>query len=339
MINFSGKYNVLMETAIQRFQQGGFLVGDLVKIKKNALSNDELKEASAQMKERIKQLQETDVNLRLSAIKTKRANTSLGYVGGPDAPTGYYVDVVQEINPANWVNPTTLPMEVIERVEHESWQPVPIPDSLKRKSPEVTEFDNKGVAKGDLGADEYSRMSDNLNLPKKNTKLSNVEKWNDNKPGGGNTKNLLKLKKESRNMKNKDIKMLAEAYGQVKVNEDNFLKKIGSFATKALPYAATGGIGGALIRQGLNYANKYFDKKQNKQSANNQNPQDIIGSIQQQLQALGIPPEQTQGIIQQISTIHQQVASAQQQQQASAQGNPNAQQQQQASAQGDPNTQ
>ena len=105
-----------METAIQRFQQGGFLVGDLVKIKKNALSNDELKEASAQMKERIKQLQETDVNLRLSAIKTKRANTSLGYVGGPDAPTGYYVDVVQEINPANWVNPTTLPMEVIERV-------------------------------------------------------------------------------------------------------------------------------------------------------------------------------------------------------------------------------
>ena len=68
-------------------------------------------------------------------------------------------------------------------------------------------------------------------------------------------------------------------------------------------------------------------------------PQDIIGGIQQQLQALGIPPEQTQGIIQQISTIHQQVASAQQQQQASAQGNPNAQQQQQASAQGDPNTQ
>ena len=78
------------------------------------------------------------------------------------------------------------------------------------------------------------------------------------------------------------------------------------------------------------------DTGQDKQSANNQNPQDIIGGIQQQLQALGIPPEQTQGIIQQISTIHQQVASAQQQQQASAQGNPNAQQQQQASAQGDP---
>ena len=43
MRKFSGKYDVLLETAIQRFQQGGFLIGDLVKIKKNALSNEKLK--------------------------------------------------------------------------------------------------------------------------------------------------------------------------------------------------------------------------------------------------------------------------------------------------------
>lgn len=222
MRKFSGKYDVLLETAIQRFQQGGFLIGDLVKIKKNALSNEKLKGISEQMKQRIKEFQESDVNLRLCAVKSSHANTSLGYIGGPDAPTDYYVDIVQEISPSNWVNPTTLPMEVVEKLDHESWEPVPVPDSLKRMSPETTEFDKNGIAKGDIGADEYSRMSNDLNLPSKNIKLSNSKKWDDNKPGGGNTKGLEKLKDSVRV---NDEKMLTETYMSI-LNEWGTAKDI-----------------------------------------------------------------------------------------------------------------
>ena len=216
---FSGKYEVILETAIQRYQQGGFLVGDLVQIKKNALSHEKLKGISEPMKQRIKEMQESGVNLRLSAIKSKRANTALGYIGGPDAPADYYVDVVQEINPANWVNPTTLPIEVIERLDHESWEPIPVPNSLKRMSPEKTEFDKKGISKDEIGTDEYSRMSKNLNLPTKNTKLANTKKWDDESPGGGNTKKLKKLKEQN------DVNMLSEAYTNMYKIDPNVVKR------------------------------------------------------------------------------------------------------------------
>jgi len=248
MRKFSGKYDVLLETAIQRFQQGGFLIGDLVKIKKNALSNEKLKGISEQMKQRIKEFQESDVNLRLCAVKSSHANTSLGYIGGPDAPTDYYVDIVQEISPSNWVNPTTLPMEVVEKLDHESWEPVPVPDSLKRMSPETTEFDKNGIAKGDIGADEYSRMSNDLNLPSKNIKLSNSKKWDDNKPGGGNTKGLEKLKDSVRV---NDEKMLTETYMSI-LNEWGTVKDIGKNIGKNIGR----GLGNLMSNQEAERANQ-----------------------------------------------------------------------------------
>lgn len=210
MKKFSGKYEMLVEVALNRFQQGGFLIGDYVKIKKNALNNDYIKGMSDQYKDRIKQFKDSDVNLRICAVKSKYPDTSFGVVGSPDAPIGTFVDVVQEISHSNWVNPTTIPMDAVELVETEFYAPVP--DSVKRPSPEPTEFDKDGTAKGDIGADDYMRMSKELNLTTKNTKLANANKWDDNKPGAGNTKNVDKPKKINDSVNINDEKILSEVY-------------------------------------------------------------------------------------------------------------------------------
>lgn len=213
MKKFSGKYEMLAEVALTRYQQSGFLIGDYVRIKKNALNNEKIKGMSDQYKDRIKQFQNSDVNLRICAVKNKYPDSSFGVVGSPDMPIDSFVDVVQEISLANWVNPMTIPMDAVELVETEFY--APIPDSVKRPSPEPTEFDDKGVAKGDMGAEEATRMSKELNLATKNTKLANSNKWQDDKPGAGNTKGVTKPKKLNDSVKVDDEKMLVEAYTSI----------------------------------------------------------------------------------------------------------------------------
>lgn len=201
---YTGKYDFLLETALVRFQQGGFLTGDSVKIKKSALNNPKIKDMPEQFKERLKAFMDEDLTLRVSAVKSQRANTALGTVGGADAPTDYYVDIVQEISPANWVNPMTVPMEIIEKEDYDHLtHTAPISDKLKRKS-------KIDMGSDDIGADSYSRMSKELDLPKKNTKLSNSNKWDDKKPGAGNTKSLKKLINASYDLKKNGSNYLVE---------------------------------------------------------------------------------------------------------------------------------
>jgi len=235
MNKFSGRYEVLAEAALNRFQQGGFLIGDHVKIKKGALNNEYIKGMSEQYKQRIKDFMDSDVNLRICAVKTTYPDTSFSVVGSPDNPTGAFLDVVQEISPANWVNPTTIPMDVVEYIDNDFYEEVP--DSLKRMSPDPTEFDKDGNAKGDMGADDYMRMSKDLNLATKNTKLANANKWDDNKPGGGNTKGVTKPKKLNDSVRVSDEKMLSEAYSNI-LNESGTVegaKPVVGTPTKATP--------------------------------------------------------------------------------------------------------
>jgi len=202
MKKFTGNYDVLVEAAIQRFQQGGFLTGDVVKIKKNALSNEKLKEASDTVKQRIKELQETDSNLRVSAVKTIRSNTSTGEIGGVTAPSCYFADVVQELNPGLWVNPMTLPLEVLEKVDHENFYP-DVPESLRRLNK------TSDTGSDEMGAVADTRTAEDLNLPTKNTKLANAQKWDDSKPGAGATKELEKVKESN------DENALSDIYEQL----------------------------------------------------------------------------------------------------------------------------
>lgn len=197
-------FDNLLEASLVRFQQGGFLTGDYVKIKKSALNNDKIKNMSEGFKDRLKTFIESDINIRVSAVKTQRANTSTGIIGGADAPADYYVDIVQEVSPGLWANPMTVPMEIIEKQDFDFFAKTP--DSLHRKSKVEKESD-------DIGADPIANASKDSNLPDKNTKLANANKWQDDKPGGGNTDKLKKpINASVERARVNDEQMLAEKY-------------------------------------------------------------------------------------------------------------------------------
>jgi hypothetical protein len=136
-MKFKGKYDVLVETAITRFEQGGLLSGDLVRFRKDAMKNEKVKALTDHFKAMLEDAMNTDLNLRVSAVKSIRATTTGNYEGGhnsgTDSPTDHWVDIVVEYAPGLWRDPMTVPMEVLEYVDTNG-NLAPIPDSLVRKS-------------------------------------------------------------------------------------------------------------------------------------------------------------------------------------------------------------
>jgi len=133
-IQFEKKFEELFENTINRYQNGGYLAGDIVKIKKDALKHPYVVGMSIPYQEMVRNAIETDLNLRLSAVRSIRPGTS-GNMSAPatDSPADFYADIVVEYAPGLWRDPITLPLEVLELVDTEG-NLAPVPDSLKRKS-------------------------------------------------------------------------------------------------------------------------------------------------------------------------------------------------------------
>lgn len=121
-------FELLAEGYINRFQSGGLVSQDVVKFRKNALQHQYIKDMPGYA-ERIKQLMESDLILKVGAVKQVRAGSQYGT--GP-SNLGFLVDVVQETAPSLWSNTITVPIEVLERVDIGYGTP-PVPESLKRK--------------------------------------------------------------------------------------------------------------------------------------------------------------------------------------------------------------
>ena len=168
-MKFSGKFEQILEGTMCRFQMGGLLPGDIVKFRSNALKHDGIKSMSGQYQEMVKNAMNTDLNLRVSAIKSIRPNTSGYYEGGQgavtDAAGDFYIDLVVEYAPGLWKDPITVPMSVLERVDTGA-NLAPVPDSLKRK---------QRTSK----PEEQNTEGEQRNLPKKNTKLANTKEPKD----------------------------------------------------------------------------------------------------------------------------------------------------------------
>lgn len=135
--DFKGKYETIIETTITRYQQGGILSGDLVRFRKDAMKNDKVKDMMENYKAMIQDAMSTDLNLRVSAIKSIRPTTAGDVSGGANsgtrAPTDYWVDLVIEYAPGLWRDPITVPIEVLEIVDTDG-NLAPVPDSVKRKN-------------------------------------------------------------------------------------------------------------------------------------------------------------------------------------------------------------
>ena len=115
-----------------------------------------------------------------------------------NAASDFYADVVQEYAPGLYKDPMTVPINILLMVNSAT-------DGFGTPSPDSQNYDNKEIQK----PKNVNTSDKDRTLPTDNTTLANVNKWDDSKPGGGNTSGLKKLDEKS--------KTLEECYA--KVNE------------------------------------------------------------------------------------------------------------------------
>jgi hypothetical protein len=172
------KFDVLYENMLERFQQGGFLIGDRVRFKKDVLSMEYFKSKGQNFLDVVKSCMAPgfDLNLRVSALKSIYPTTTQNYRGGTESPDKVYADVIVEYAPGLYRTPMTIPIEALE-LQDDGINTGPVPDSLKRKS--QVEIKPKGVK-------AEQEVKHDINLGNKNVPIPGGKKWNDKEPGAGN---------------------------------------------------------------------------------------------------------------------------------------------------------
>lgn len=172
------QFDVLFERELERFQMGGFLIGDRVKFKKDALKVDYIANRPQGFRDIISSCMDPsfDLNLRIGAIKSIYPTSATNFQAGNSAPDGVFVDIYIEYAPGLYRNPMTVPAEVLEICDDGN-ERGPVPDSLKGPS-KVHGPKEQSANSGDIKTD--------VNLTTQNTQLPGANKWDDTKPGGGN---------------------------------------------------------------------------------------------------------------------------------------------------------
>lgn len=167
------KFNVLLEYSLNRYQMGGFLIGDVVVIKPSALKHAEIINRGQTFKDLLEAKIKEQCLMRVAAIKSIRQDIA----GRPhnSGAADYYIDVFEEYAPGLYHNVMTLPASVLEVKDYGINMP-PAAGMRRQSKSEAkpTEIDNSN----DLG----TKPKDS-SLPKHNTKLKNANKWDDSKPG------------------------------------------------------------------------------------------------------------------------------------------------------------
>lgn len=107
------KFTKIYESAMQRFTGQGFLAGDVVYFKKDALNDKWFKELGTNTQEKIKNMIDSGLNLRVSAIKNIYPNVkgagNTDYTGSE-----VNVDVTSEIAPGRYMSFVTVPGRMLE---------------------------------------------------------------------------------------------------------------------------------------------------------------------------------------------------------------------------------
>lgn len=193
----NSKFESMLTEMFDRFTNGGgFLQGDVVRVKSDISSSPWWKEQSDAVKSRIKDMTEKSNRVyRISALKSCRARTAGAYGLGAE-PQAQDADVVREINPSFWMDPVTIPTQFLEINDPGVNMPAYDKDLVRK---DTSHIDPKEVGKNkDKVAEDQTLVNDaERNLTAKNIKVANGEKWDDKKPGAGNMPNRF-LRKDRR---------------------------------------------------------------------------------------------------------------------------------------------
>lgn len=169
----SNKFNTIFETAMSRYQRGGFLVGDVVTLKSGIQSTPEWKKLNTRLKTRIEDMVASGLHIRVTNI-TNAIPSALN--ADPAASTGeVYLDVALDEGGGRFSNQVVLPSHFFDSVEMEPGSSVPIPDVWKRHSkvnikPEEFVEDEEHPTRLTMQKGEKLSKSE-LNLPSKNTSI------------------------------------------------------------------------------------------------------------------------------------------------------------------------
>jgi hypothetical protein len=176
----TGVFNKLYESTIQRFTRGGFLVGDLVKFKPDAMSDEFLKKQGSNYLQKIKEFTDSGLNIRVSAIKPVRPSTQPGNIQNEGYE--FLCDIVLEKAPGLYYDFITVPASMLEHIDT-GINLAPVPDALKRPNNEIidpVEVSTKSDPTSYMSPYRQTITSDRgngkdtrseLDLPKKNIKI------------------------------------------------------------------------------------------------------------------------------------------------------------------------
>jgi hypothetical protein len=207
--DFKSKFAVLCEEETSRWTGAGLMPGDYIKIRKDALKSPKLAGRPSQFYDKIKEIMNSDLPLKASAIKSMRPETQHGLFMGADSPAEFYVDVVQCLTPATFVNNMTLPLEVLDKVEPEG-------NNFSPEHPDSWSYDNKvqiHPAQPQVSDKELLKQTDAANANKNLvTKHKKGEHTKEPKDGRDQVDKPKKYKESYDN----DENMLMEAYEGIK---------------------------------------------------------------------------------------------------------------------------
>ena len=126
---YEDKFTKIFESNFQRFQGGGVLPGDVVKLIDNISNLEWLKSQNSAIRDKIDELKGSDLNIRVISVRGKRPAAS-GDVQQDNQVDDFYCDVAAEMAPGLFHDPVTIPIQALEIVDTEGNLP-PIPDSQR----------------------------------------------------------------------------------------------------------------------------------------------------------------------------------------------------------------
>jgi hypothetical protein len=124
MINIYMNFDILYEETVNRYGRGGFASGDYIKIKADALENDEVKRSGESYKQFLKSLIEKQDGSRLKIVNLNSLVPSKSNM--PNAMAEFFVaDIAEETLVGMRGESITVPLDIIE-VDHDAWSRVPL---------------------------------------------------------------------------------------------------------------------------------------------------------------------------------------------------------------------
>lgn len=172
----SKKFDLIVETALRRYQGTNFLVGDRVKPISNIERHEWWKSQPALKLERLKELLDSGDNIRISAVKAERpATAQTGHFQDVD---GFYVDIIREAAPGLFMSSQvfTLPDFLVELQDDGINLAGETPDSQRRD--DNTEIQPKEVEVEDNELSPVKQTGTNegdKNLPAADTNISQTQ--------------------------------------------------------------------------------------------------------------------------------------------------------------------